>query len=98
MYTELLLSSVPIVGRHRGAVSVERSAPRPDTATEGIGCKFAARCGRKAGSICDTVAPPWQDVEAGHRIRCHIPADALRDVVPWQQGYSLERVTGIIGE
>jgi peptide/nickel transport system ATP-binding protein len=97
-YTELLLSSVPTIGRHRGAVSAERSTQRPDTATEGVGCKFAARCGRKAGSICDTVAPPWQDVEPGHRIRCHIPADALRDVVPWQRGYALERVTGPIAE
>ena len=64
-YTELLLSSVPIIGRHRGGVSVERSTPRPDTVIEGVGCKFAARCGRKAGSICDTVAPPWQSVEFG---------------------------------
>ena len=97
-YTELLLSSVPIIGRHRGAVAAERSTQRPDTAPEGVGCKFAARCDRKAGSICDTVAPPWQDVESGHRIRCHIPADALRDVVPWQRGYALERVTSTIGE
>ena len=95
-YTELLLSSVPIIGKHRGGVPAERSADRVDmTGGPGAipsGCKFAGRCARKLGPICDATAPPWQEVEPGHRIRCHMPLDVLRDIVPWQRGHALERV------
>jgi peptide/nickel transport system ATP-binding protein len=91
-YTELLLSSVPIIGKHRGGVTGERVADRSDAAPETTGCKFAARCARKLGQVCDAVAPPWREVEQGHRIRCHIPLDTLREIVPWQRGHALERV------
>jgi peptide/nickel transport system ATP-binding protein len=95
-YTELLLSSVPIIGKHRGGGSVARAGDRVDAAGDAgaspSGCRFAGRCARKLGPICDVAAPPWQEVEPGHRIRCHIPLDVLRDIVPWQRGHALERV------
>ena len=94
-YTELLLSSVPIIGKHRGGVPTERSSERAELATDAAGCRFAARCARKAGTICDTVAPPWQEAEQGHRIRCHIPLAALRDIAPWQRVHSRERVVSV---
>jgi peptide/nickel transport system ATP-binding protein len=94
-YTELLLSSVPVIGKHRGGVPAERLSERAEFAAEGAGCKFAARCARKAGAICDTVTPPWQEAEAGHRVRCHIPLTALRDVTPWQRAHSRERVVSV---
>ena len=94
-YTELLLSSVPIIGKHRGSIPVEQSAERVDAVIDTAGCKFAARCARKLGPICDGTAPPWREVEPGHRIRCHIPLEVLRDIVPWQQSHSRERVVSV---
>jgi peptide/nickel transport system ATP-binding protein len=94
-YTELLLSSVPIIGKHRDGGQVERSVERADAATETVGCKFAGRCARKVGAICDNVTPPWQEAEPGHRIRCHIPLAALRDIAPWQRSHSRERVVSL---
>jgi peptide/nickel transport system ATP-binding protein len=77
-YTELLLSSVPLIGRKRVAV-----APPIASATAAQGCKFAARCSRRPGAICDNVPPPVQQVGTGHRIRCHIPAPQLAAVPHW---------------
>jgi peptide/nickel transport system ATP-binding protein len=93
-YTELLLSSAPIIGKHHGDIRLERSNERAELAAGGTGCKFASRCARKAGTICDTTAPPWQEANPGHRIRCHIPLAALRDIAPWQRSHSRERVVG----
>jgi hypothetical protein len=35
------------------------------------------------GEICDTVAPPWQEAGAHHRIRCHIPLSPLAAMPHW---------------
>ncbi len=79
-YTELLLSSVPLIGRDRR----EPVAP-PATGTPAAseGCKFAARCPRKLGPVCDTLAPPLQQAGPGHAIRCHIPLPELAAVPHW---------------
>jgi peptide/nickel transport system ATP-binding protein len=90
-YTELLLSSVPVIGKHRGAVPVERTVDRIDTVSDTTGCRFAARCVRKLGAICDAEPPPWQQVEPGHRVRCHIKLEDLRAIIPWQRGHALQR-------
>ncbi len=79
-YTELLLSSVPLVGAgHRAPVPrpAGRAAPGPD------GCKFADRCPRHLGAVCDTVPPPLRRAEAGHLISCHIPLAELAAVPHW---------------
>ncbi len=79
-YTEALLSAVPLVG------SRERAAQRirlPVEAGEpGNGCRFAPRCPRRLGEICDTMPPPVHESAPGHRIACHIPLDRLAAVVP----------------
>ena len=77
-YTELLLRSVPVIGgaRHTRLPGPDESAPDP-------ACKFAERCPRKLGAICDTVPPPLQSAGPGHRIRCHIPLPQLANVPPW---------------
>jgi peptide/nickel transport system ATP-binding protein len=72
-YTELLLSSVPVIGKHRGAAPVDRTTERADLSTHATGCRFAARCTRKLEIVCDTTPPPWQHVAPDHRVRCHIP-------------------------
>ena len=47
------------------------------------GCKFANRCARRVGSICDSVPPPLQQAGPNHAIRCHIPLPQLAAVPHW---------------
>ncbi len=76
-YTELLLSSVPLIGQHR-AVPARIKRPAPSG-----GCKFAGRCPRHLGPVCDTAAPPARAVGPGHSILCHIPLPVLEAVPHW---------------
>ncbi|MEQ9350790.1 MAG: hypothetical protein RII27_09685, partial [Alphaproteobacteria bacterium] len=46
------------------------------------GCRFASRCPRKVGAICDTTLPPMVTASPGHTIACHIPLDELNKVEP----------------
>ena len=72
-YTEALLSAVPTIGRHRRRV---RLPGEPGAVPPGIGCRFAARCHRRLGPVCEK-PPPWRALGAGHWARCHIPAEDL---------------------
>jgi peptide/nickel transport system ATP-binding protein len=79
-YTEALLSAVPVVGareraQHRIRLPMEAPEPRR-------GCRFAPRCPRRVGAICDEVEPPVHEPAAGHRIACHIPLDQLERMEP----------------
>ncbi|WP_321866609.1 ABC transporter ATP-binding protein [Paraburkholderia tropica] len=82
-YTETLLDAA---GGTQGARHVDEDnadkVARESTVTQsgGHGCLFSAHCPRKIGAICDEAAPPFDDIGEGHRIRCHIPADQLRDL------------------
>ena len=76
-YTEALLSAVPVVGlqgraahriRLQGDVTMVRAA---------AGCRFAHRCPRHMGALCDTVAPPMRAFGGEHRLACHLPAATL---------------------
>ena len=80
-YTELLLASVPLIGKQpTPATNTPRAiAPRP---TQPNGCKFADRCPRHLGPLCDT-PPPIQQPTPTHRIRCHIPLQTLTALPPW---------------
>jgi peptide/nickel transport system ATP-binding protein len=76
-YTEALLSAVPIVGaadRHAARIRLAGDAGIAASAT---GCRFAPRCPRRIGPVCDTVPPPWQQAAEGHAIACHIPITEL---------------------
>jgi peptide/nickel transport system ATP-binding protein len=79
-YTEALLSAVPIVGKGRTEAKRVRLLGDPGDGLPGVGCRFAARCPRKLGTICDTATPPWREAGAGHRIACHIPLGDLSSV------------------
>jgi peptide/nickel transport system ATP-binding protein len=39
------------------------------------GCRFVERCG-EAMPVCARTLPPWRDVDAGQRVRCHLPGAA----------------------
>jgi peptide/nickel transport system ATP-binding protein len=79
-YTELLLSSVPLIGKPRRNPAAARPAhPGPATG----GCKFADRCTHRIGPICDSVPPPLQHAGPDHGILCHIPLPQLAAVPHW---------------
>jgi len=75
-YTEALLSAVPVVGVHGRAAGRIRLKGDVTSAPTEAGCRFAHRCPRRIGAICDTVTPPVRRFGADHRISCHIePAE-----------------------
>jgi peptide/nickel transport system ATP-binding protein len=46
------------------------------------GCPFCTRCHRRIGDICDNELPQEQTVDDRHVIKCHIPLEELRQVLP----------------
>jgi peptide/nickel transport system ATP-binding protein len=76
-YTAALLAAVPTLGKgaHR---RVRLKGEIPSAIHTPSGCVFHTRCPRKLGPICEQEEPPLNPgVDAGHRIRCHIPASDL---------------------
>jgi peptide/nickel transport system ATP-binding protein len=76
-YTEALLSAVPQPDPDAPHGRIVLEGPVPSASDLPKGCPFATRCPRKLGAICDEQRPPEQNLGEGHRIACHIPADAL---------------------
>jgi peptide/nickel transport system ATP-binding protein len=60
-------------------VALPRAQARdvPDPAPPLRGCPFQRRCPRHIGPVCDEIAPPWQEMQDGRRILCHIAPDDL---------------------
>jgi peptide/nickel transport system ATP-binding protein len=81
-YTEALLSAVPVPDPtvEQKRIRLEGEIPSPLNVPKG--CRFAGRCPRKLGAICDEQPPPEQQAGPDHRIACHIPLDVLRRVEP----------------
>jgi peptide/nickel transport system ATP-binding protein len=78
-YTELLLSSVPVIVAEKEEMPQSGPAARPESQGEPVGCPFHARCPRFLGRICVEQAPPWRvDEVTGKGVLCHIPLDELR--------------------
>jgi peptide/nickel transport system ATP-binding protein len=77
-YTEALLSAVPSLdGTRSERIILKGEIPSP--AHPPSGCVFHTRCPRRLVSgICESIEPPLVEVEPGHFMRCHIPADDLR--------------------
>jgi peptide/nickel transport system ATP-binding protein len=78
-YTEVLLSSIPVIG-HTGVRTGEQIEERmTSTSDDTKGCPFQTRCPRSLGNVCGEQVPPWwEDKVTGKRIFCHIPIDELR--------------------
>ncbi|WP_416068283.1 dipeptide ABC transporter ATP-binding protein [Rhizobium sp. ZK1] len=77
-YTEALLSAIR--SPHPDEAPRQRirlSGETPSPINVPAGCRFATRCHRKVGSICDTVAPPLRRMSDTHEIACHIDEDEL---------------------
>ncbi len=77
-YTYDLLMSVPSIQR-----APRRHARRqaPNGVAKASGCPFAGRCAWRLGRICEEQAPPWREISATHRIRCHIDGAGLAERV-----------------
>ena len=76
-YTEALLSAVPSVdGAPESRIRLDGEIPA--AADPPSGCVFNTRCPRKLGAVCETDVPPLVEVEAGHKMACHIPIEELR--------------------
>ncbi|MGH7056988.1 MAG: oligopeptide/dipeptide ABC transporter ATP-binding protein, partial [Acetobacteraceae bacterium] len=80
-YTEALLSAVPTADPERPGERMRIEGELPSPVNPPAGCRFASRCPRKLGSICDSLAPPPQDAGNGHLIFCHIPLEELSSVL-----------------
>ena len=81
-YTEALLSSVPLVGAKGRSVHRVRLAGDASAVPPAGGCRFAPRCPRHMGSVCDTVEPPVRLGADGHQIACHQPMETLAAIPP----------------
>jgi peptide/nickel transport system ATP-binding protein len=82
-YTEALLSAVhspDASARQQERIRLTGETPSPIDVPPG--CRFASRCHRKLGDICDTVAPPVRQASATHQIACHISLENLRAMRP----------------
>ncbi|MFC7398081.1 dipeptide ABC transporter ATP-binding protein [Chelatococcus sp. GCM10030263] len=78
-YTEALISAIRSpnpdeVPRER----IRLSGETPSPVNVPAGCRFATRCHRKVGAVCDTVPPPTRKMSDTHEIACHIEEAQLR--------------------
>ncbi|MFQ5784849.1 MAG: dipeptide ABC transporter ATP-binding protein [Alphaproteobacteria bacterium] len=81
-YTEALLSAVPIADPDVKQKRIRLEGDIPSVINPPKGCRFATRCPHKIGDICDNEPPPEHDAGDGHRIKCHIPLERLRQAEP----------------
>jgi peptide/nickel transport system ATP-binding protein len=81
-YTEALLSAVPTPDPDQSGKRIRLSGEIPSPTNPPLGCRFASRCPRKFGAICDQELPPARDAGDGHLIFCHIPLQRLAAAAP----------------
>jgi len=76
-YTEALLSAVPSPDPTAASRRIRLDGEPPSRLHPPKGCRFATRCPRRLGAVCDTEPPPLRDAGDGHLIFCHIPLPRL---------------------
>ena len=73
-YTRSLLRSIPMLGRKSAEHKTSRlTAIRgtvPDPYSIPKGCPFHPRCPQAIQGVCDTISPPFLELEGGHKVRC----------------------------
>jgi peptide/nickel transport system ATP-binding protein len=80
-YTEALLSAMPTLEPGAEKKRIVLHGELPSRFNPPKGCRFATRCPRKLGKVCDDEPPPLRDAGDGHLIFCHIPLDRLRTLI-----------------
>ena len=75
-YTEALLSAVPWPEAEQptGREPIRGDVPSPVNLPPG--CSFHTRCAKRIAGTCDAIPPPEVRVDPGHRVACHLYADA----------------------
>ena len=81
-YTEALLSAVPVPDPTIRTTRIRLEGEIPSPLNVPPGCRFATRCPRKLGAVCETMPPPARDADNDHVIHCHIPLERLRQTEP----------------
>ena len=81
-YTEALLSAVPLPDPSIKQERIRLEGEIPSPINPKPGCRFASRCPRKVGAICEREPPPQQRAGDGHLIFCHIPLAQLQQTAP----------------
>ena len=89
-YTEALLSAIPIPDPDIQQKRVRLEGEIPSVFNTPKGCRFSTRCPRHLGDICDNQPPPDIEAAPGHRIRCHIPIEELKQVEEIFHGAALD--------
>jgi len=72
-YTRALLESIPRLGQKTGRrrlASIKGMVPDPYALPKG--CSFHPRCSAAKPGVCDQTEPQMIEIEAGHRVRCHL--------------------------
>jgi oligopeptide/dipeptide ABC transporter ATP-binding protein len=73
-YTQMLLSSIPVVSEDEEELKPEKVVSRgeiPSPVNVPSGCSFHSRCPYKM-EICTSVDPTMLDIGKGHTVRCHL--------------------------
>ena len=81
-YTEALLSAIPIADTSVVKKHIVLTGELPSPMNPPPGCPFQTRCPRKIGAICETEAPPVQNLGDDHRILCHLSPEVLLAMEP----------------
>jgi peptide/nickel transport system ATP-binding protein len=81
-YTEALLSAISLPDPSIEQETIRLEGPVPSPVDPKPGCRFASRCPRKIGTICETQEPPLQSFGDNHRLYCHIPREELEKMRP----------------
>jgi peptide/nickel transport system ATP-binding protein len=80
-YTRMLVDAV-LELHPAGERPASPGVDEPESAPPARGCAFARRCARRIDGLCETITPPWLQLEDGHRIRCHLPITELESAQP----------------
>jgi len=76
-YTAALLAAVPRPDPDAPEPAILLGGTMPSPLVVPPGCAFASRCPRRIDGLCDTTPPPVRTFDQGHRIACHLEADAM---------------------
>jgi len=79
-YTEALVSAIPTLDFDHRRPRIPLRGAIPSLSDPPTGCRFHTRCHRFLGDLCRREAPPWREAGEGHRYRCHISPDELREL------------------
>ena len=76
-YTEALLSAATTLESDNDTTRVRLAGSVNTSGARITGCRFADRCPRKIGAICDDQVPEWKETADGVRFSCHHTLEEL---------------------